>query len=260
MKLSTIFRKTVNYSFFQAKRHLLSTWLFPSCFKPSYCCYFCLQRTPQNQLICDGCYEDLPWLYHHCSVCAEPLPKESHGLQCAHCLKKTPKFDLTLAALKYEFPLTRPISQIKTKADQQVLSLMTDLFTSRFEGDIVDAPPEVLIPIPLHYRRALSRGHNQSYEWSLRLSKKLSIPVNNTLCKRQLNTPHQQGLTAKQRRRNLKKAFTVRTSEKLPLHVAIIDDVMTTGTTMDALATELKKAGVKRVDVWCIARTPHQGK
>lgn len=248
-----MFRKLVNQS-----ANLLDLLGLKSSLSPQYQCYFCHLPVSSNTLVCQGCYNDLPWLNSYCRNCAEPLPLQAHGLACALCLKKPLAFDHTRAPLKYETPLIRPVHHIKNHAEVTQLSLLTELFIDRFQQDIELDPPELLIPVPLHRWRALKRGHNPAYEWGLQLSNVLHIPINQHLCQRVLATPHQQGLSAKERRRNLRKAFTLspNSTDALPKHIAIIDDVMTTGSTADALSKVFRKAGVKRIEVWCMARTP----
>ncbi len=113
--------------------------------------------------------------------------------------------------------------------------------------------PECIIPVPLHHNRYRQRGFNQSIEIARHLSRQLSIPLDLSSCIRNRDTTHQTDLPAKQRRKNMRQAFSV--LNPMPYqHVAIVDDVMTTGATASALAAALKKHGVNRVDVWVCAR------
>jgi ComF family protein len=111
--------------------------------------------------------------------------------------------------------------------------------------------PDLIVPVPLHYRRLISRGFNQA---SL-LAKNLKLPlsINYRLVKRIRHNPRQVGLSGKLRRRNLRGAFKL-TKSVQGLHIALVDDVITTGSTLQAIALELKKAGAKQVDVWCALR------
>jgi ComF family protein len=113
--------------------------------------------------------------------------------------------------------------------------------------------PDCLVPVPLHKARYRERGFNQSIEIARATGKALHIPIDVHCCIRHRDTPHQTQLTAKQRRTNMKNAFSV--CKPIPAqHIAIIDDVMTTGSTVHELAVVLKKSGVARVDVWVCAR------
>jgi len=113
--------------------------------------------------------------------------------------------------------------------------------------------PDFIIPVPLHRSRYLERGFNQSTAIATNVAKQLRVPLNLSYCLRNRNTPHQTSLDAKLRQKNLRNAFTVNTPETAH-HVAIVDDVMTTGSTVDELAKTLKKSGVNRVDIWVCAR------
>lgn len=114
--------------------------------------------------------------------------------------------------------------------------------------------PECIIPIPLHPKRLHQRGFNQSLEVVKIIAKQLNIPVNTSLCTRNTNTAFQSGLTAKQRRLNLHNAFKIVKSHQFK-HVAIFDDVVTTGTTANELSRKLKLSGVEIIEVWALART-----
>lgn len=114
--------------------------------------------------------------------------------------------------------------------------------------------PECIIPVPLHQQRLRERGFNQALELSRIISKQLNIPLNYSLCHRDKATPFQSGLSAKQRKQNLKNAFKVAKNHSYQ-HVAIFDDVVTTGTTVNELARQLKQSGVRTIEVWAIART-----
>ncbi len=116
------------------------------------------------------------------------------------------------------------------------------------------ALPESIIPVPLHRARLTERGYNQALEIARPIAKILSVPLDFTSCTRVRNTMEQMALPARERRGNVRGAFRVR--ERLPFrHVAILDDVITTGHTAGELARVIRRAGVKRVDLWACART-----
>lgn len=114
--------------------------------------------------------------------------------------------------------------------------------------------PDMLIPVPLHNFRMMKRGFNQAYELGNYLSQVFDIPMLITALRRHRNTKAQSGLSRLQRRQNLRGAFYWHGQKKPGRHIALIDDVMTTGTTVSECARVLKKAGAKRVDVWVAAR------
>ncbi len=117
--------------------------------------------------------------------------------------------------------------------------------------------PECIIPVPLNQQRLRERGFNQALELSRIIAAQLNIPLDYSLCQRDKATPFQSGLSATQRKQNLKNAFKVTTINSYH-HVAIFDDVVTTGTTVNELARQLKLSGVKTIEVWAIARTPEK--
>ena len=122
--------------------------------------------------------------------------------------------------------------------------------------DIVDRQlqvPDVLIPVPLHYQRLRQRGYNQALELARPIAKMLGIPIDIRSCRRRKVTKEQSGLQAKQRKSNVRDAFEV-TGDLRNRSIAIIDDVMTTGSTVNELAKQLMQAGATTVDVWVCAR------
>lgn len=243
--LSTMFFNKVNYRLFINQPF------------PSGECLLCGCLLAKGCVICPGCWEDLPWLKHCCAKCAEPLPRQvlSEALCCGRCLKKPPAFATTLAPLSYEFPIEQLINRLKRTANPYLLKLMRQIFVQQFAEHILQEPPQLIIPVPLHYRRQLARGHNPASEWARELSQHLGIPFAQNACQRIRHTPHQQGLTAKQRSKNLQGAFSIQTTS-LPQHIALVDDVMTTGSTVNELAKCCSKAGATKIDIWCMARTP----
>ena len=120
--------------------------------------------------------------------------------------------------------------------------------------------PDVLIPVPLHNFRMLKRGFNQAGELAAYAGKVIDIPVLTSALRRRRNTKAQSGLSRKQRRKNVRGAFYWHGPGKPARHVALIDDVMTTGTTVTECARVVKKAGAKRVDVWVAARAIPAGR
>ncbi|MCX4026381.1 ComF family protein [Endozoicomonas sp. SM1973] len=115
--------------------------------------------------------------------------------------------------------------------------------------------PELIIPTPLHRKRELQRGFNQALLIARQLSKQLKIPLQPRLIRRYKKTSAQTGLSAKERQVNIRNAFQI-ISQSLPNHLALVDDVVTTGTTVNEISRLLKEAGVQKVDIWCIAKTP----
>lgn len=216
-----------------------------------------------GQRLCAGCYGDLPFNHHACSRCAIPLPVDyaagspRHRV-CADCLQQPPPFQRSLSAFVYGQPLEWMIQQFKFNAQLMYAPLFAGLWLDylRRQPEQCDAQgelPEALLPMPLHPARLRQRGFNQSLMLAASLSKALQIPLNTQHCQRIRDTPHQTGKTARQRRHNIKGAFQfVNTAHYR--HLAIVDDVVTTGSSVSELARQLKRGGVQRVDVWSLAR------
>jgi len=144
------------------------------------------------------------------------------------------------------------LQQLKFHQKLHLATLLGELLADGLKGR-EEPLPECLLPVPLHPQRLRERGYNQALELARVLSSRLNIPLETTICMRQRETAPQTALDGKERRRNLRGAFTVR-EVTLPRHIAIIDDVVTTGTTVSELASTLRRSGVERVEVWACAR------
>ena len=131
---------------------------------------------------------------------------------------------------------------------------------SEYASDQLVNYPDVLIPVPLHNLRMIKRGFNQAYELGSHISKVLDIPLLANSLRRHRNTKAQSGLSRKQRRKNMQNAFYWHSTRPAAPHIALIDDVMTTGTTVSECARVLKRAGARRVDVWVTARAIPAGR
>lgn len=137
---------------------------------------------------------------------------------------------------------------------QQQTWLLTPLIELLLKN--IEVTPEVLIPIPMHWRRQLKRGYNQSNLLALELGKRLGISVDTSVVVRHKVTHPQQGLTATQREKNLHAAFNIQSS--IPYkHIALVDDVVTTGTTVNKIVELLYAHNVDRVDIVCLSRTKY---
>lgn len=170
---------------------------------------------------------------------------------CGRCLKIAPGFDETHAPFLYNDSLRYLISQLKFHQNYKHARLLGTLLAQHLIQSV--ELPECIIPVPLHRNRYRERGFNQSIEIARHLAKQLSLPLDLNSCIRNRDTKHQTELPAKQRRKNMQRAFTV-THTLNYQHVAIVDDVMTTGATTSALAKALKEHGISRVEVWVCAR------
>ena len=194
----------------------------------------------------------LPRINYGCECCGRELAK--NATICGECLNHPTPFTHTIAPFHYAEPIDKFIIALKFHGQLLYAKLLGELLAERLiEYYKNTAEPEIIIPIPLHTQRLKERGFNQALEIAKPIAKKLQLPLERYHCQRVKNTAAQTTLTAKERRHNVKQAFGV--NKKLPEHVAVIDDVITTGSTMTEFCKTLKKSGTIIIDVWCCARS-----
>lgn len=221
-------------------------------------CLLCLSYGVHSQLgICEACRADLPWLGSHCRQCALPLSL-AEGL-CGQCMNSPPAFNQIVAPFLYGFPIDSLILAFKHHHQltygRMLGLLLLDAVRFHYQ-ERQQALPDCLIPMPLHGARQAKRGFNQAMELARPLARRLSIPVEHGVLLRQRATQAQQGLDARARRRNLKDAFVCRKPKRIHgKHIALVEDVVTTGTTVREASRVLLDAGAASVSVWCVART-----
>lgn len=213
---------------------------------PSWDCLLC-GGPDCEQLLCPGCQADLAPLPHPgCPVCALPL---ADGHFCGACLRHPPHFDASVAAYVYGFPLDQLVQALKYG---HRLAL-ADLFAERLLAGPRPAG-DLLLPLPLAPDRLRQRGFNQALEIARPLARHLGLALETTLCQRRGVTTSQASLPWKDRRKNVRHAFECR-GDLGGAHVLVVDDVMTTGATLDEFANTLKRHGAVRVSNWVVART-----
>ena len=213
-------------------------------------CLLCGESGADGRDLCQACAEALPWSRHACPHCALPLPQSEPV--CGECLRRPPPLTHAHAACVYGFPFDRLVPRFKFHHDLAAGRLMAELLCE----SLADVPrPQALIPIPLHASRLRKRGYDQALELARPLARRLDLPLLPAALRRIRHTAPQSELDARQRRRNLRAAFQAG-AVPLPEHVALVDDVMTTGQTLHAAALALRRAGVARVDAWICARVP----
>ena len=199
--------------------------------------------------LCNACSFDLPWHRQpQCPQCAIPTP---NGQICGTCLKHPPAFDHTHAALTYAFPVDRLIPRLKYHAQLAIVPVLGDCLAQAVEQS---PRPDRLIPMPLHATRIRDRGFNHATEIAREVAKRLDLPLDLASCQRIRDTPPQMGLKHDARRRNVRGAFSC-SGDVRGQRIALVDDVMTTGTSLDELAATLKRAGAREVSCWVAART-----
>ncbi len=231
-------------------------------------CLVCGEAGADGHDLCVDCQRALPWNHCACAHCGLPMPVLSidEGSEsvpaCGRCLKKPPPLDRVHAAFRYGFPVDNLLPRFKFHHDlaagRELAEAMRAKLADRMSIDavLVDPDrPQALIAVPLHPKRLRQRGYNQALELAKPLAKTFTIPLLHDGLRRIRDIAPQSGLGALARRRNPRGAFAVG-GDVLPPHVALVDDVMTTGATLHECARVLKRAGVQRVDAWVAARVP----
>lgn len=221
-----------------------------------YVCLLCQLPSQRDRALCQTCESELPWLGAHCQRCALPLPQGSTALLCGQCLTRPPGFQRCLCALRYDFPVGHLINTFKHQRQLAAGALLAELWLEACSDRLEADTPDLLMPIPLHWRRRWRRGYNQAELLAQTWSAALNIPLVRA-ARRCQATPPQQGLSARQRRQNLRRAFAITRPDSIAgAHIALVDDVVTTGATAHSMAAILARNGADRVDLWCLARTP----
>jgi ComF family protein len=219
---------------------------------PPYC-LLCGQAGSEQRDLCAACAADLARNRVCCPRCA--LPLDAPAPLCGECLQREPPFAAAFAPFVYASPLDQLIMRLKFGRSLAAGRVLSELWFDELRS-MPPVLPEVLIPVPLHPARLRERGYNQALELARPLAKLLGIALHDDVLARTRPTPAQSNLDAIERRQNLRDAFSVASGATLPTHVAVIDDVMTTGATLHECARTLLRAGVARVDAWALARAP----
>jgi ComF family protein len=212
-------------------------------------CYLC--RGESAGVLCAPCDADWPLFGRpQCPQCALP----SHeGRICGRCVSAHPAYDATVAPLAYAFPADVLIQGLKFRSELALAPLLAGVLARHLGTQPL--MPDLVIPVPLHDLRLRERGYNQSMEIARAVASFYRLPLAADACMRVRNTTAQLGLTLSERRENMRGAFSCRQAFD-GKSVAVVDDVMTTGATLDEVAATLKKFGASRVVNWVVARTP----
>ena len=216
-------------------------------------CLLCGQRSDAARDLCVACTADLMRNAVCCPRCA--LPLAAPAPLCGECLASEPPFSAGCAPFLYLAPLDQLVTRLKFGRSLAAGRVLSELWLDALRA----APPprpDALLPVPLHAARLRERGYNQALELARPLARGLGIALRPDLLVRHRATTAQSDLDAAARRRNVRGAFGITPGAVLPPHVALVDDVMTTGTTLRECARTLLRGGVARVDVWVLARAP----
>lgn len=224
--------------------------LAASCLQLPCHCLLCLRPSQRDIALCTGCEDKLPWLKSPCHRCSLPL---AQGQQiCYQCLQHPPSYTRLQALFDYAWPLNTFIGQFKYKGHLHFAKMLGKIMAERL---IFTYPIDCIVPMPLHPARQRERGFNQTLELANIIAKHWQLPLDRWSCTKKRNTLAQSLLSARARASNV----TARAFAITPLfsakHVLVIEDVVTTGATVNALARALTDAGVATVEIWSCCRT-----
>lgn len=207
--------------------------------------------------LCADCHADFVVNHTACGRCGVPMALQQvkpEELVCGQCKKSPPVFDLCWSPFIYAQPLEWVIQQLKFNDKLSFAPLLSELMIQNMPASMLrQQKPDAIIPMPLHDKRLRQRGFNQSLLLVKPLASVVGVKIDSTSCLRCLNTEHQTGKSARQRKQNIKGAFKF-DNHKNYRYLVIFDDVVTTGSSVSELSETLKKSGVERVDVWSLAR------
>ncbi len=215
-------------------------------------CLLCGTAESAHFGICPACEQALPHNPSACQRCALPIPQSSHSRFCGQCLDSPPHYHQALAPYVYAAPLDALITGLKFRRQLHCARLLGGLLARHLQGNLRQYP-DCIVPVPLHPARLRERGYNQALELARPLAQVLGIRLEINLAQRIRQTRPQTDLKLASRATNLRQAFRVHPSLSYR-HIAIVDDVITSGHTVNALAREFHRQGVEKIEIWAIAR------
>lgn len=217
-------------------------------------CLLCGMKTHRRLDLCHFCESDLPWIRHACIRCALPLP--THQSICGECQTKSPAWHHLMCPFSYSPPVDYLIHQLKYRHNLVAGQVMGSLLAMhvKLQYGSKSPLPEFIIPVPLHRNRLKERGYNQALELANHISDLLLVPLDTRVCRRIRDTSAQQSLMRSDRKTNIKGAFSLDKNVS-GCHIALVDDVVTTGSTINEISQLLMEAGTRTIDVFCVART-----
>ena len=225
----------------------IQDWLLPRL------CPACGDPAGPRRELCPGCERTLPTLRHACPRCAIPYEHPDTRGECGTCQKKPPAYTRTIALYRYAPPVDHFIRALKFHQQLGLARLLGEQLARRLAPET--ARPDLIMPVPLHSARLRERGYNQALEIARPVARVLDVPLDFRSLVRVRATAPQTGMTVAARRKNLRGAFALRDAAAMRnLRVALVDDVMTTGSTVQAAAKCLRAAGARDVEIWVIAR------
>ena len=211
-------------------------------------CLLCQSASGERPL-CEPCERELPSAASACPRCALAGPSNA---ECGACIADPPHFDASCAAFIYAYPVDALIQALKYGGQLALAGLFAHKVYQRLGAA---ASADLIVPLPLHPARLAERGFNQAAEIAKELSRRSGIAMDARIARRVRNTAPQTALPWRERAANMRQAFICE-QDLTGVRVAVVDDVMTTGATLDEFARTLKRSGAARVENWVVARTP----
>ncbi len=215
-------------------------------------CRLPLDDTTQPNALrwCSQCFQSLARV-KRCPGCGLAMKEEEAvHTRCGQCLTEPPPWQRLITLGDYDFPLAREVQRFKDNGELWHVDALAQLLAQR-----ITEPAPIITSVPLHWRRYLSRGFNQSDILARRLAAHLQSDADCRIFRRSRYADSQRGQDKRHREHNLKGAFVLN-KKPLSKHVAIVDDVVTTGSTVRQLCHLLLEVGVESIDIYCICRTP----
>lgn len=213
-------------------------------------CFLCTAAATDD-LLCPSCSRELPRLTRVCCpVCALPTPQ---GETCGACLKQAPHFDATLSCFSYHFPVDSLVQALKYRHRLVVADFLALALAEALPPPADMPPADLLLALPLSAQRLRQRGFNQALEIARPLARRLGLPLPAEGATRVIDTAPQASLPWNERRQNIRGAFEC-ALDLTGKSVIVVDDVMTTGATLNEFARTLKKHGARHVGNWVVAR------
>lgn len=218
------------------------------------CCEVCGAWTSAG--LCVACGTRFAPRVHRCGRCALPVADRLEA--CTDCVREPPPFEHCLCVADYGFPWQGLIARFKYGQAPELAALLAAALLASAGRDATPRP-QAFVALPLSRRRLAERGYDQAWELARQLGRQAGLPAHARALERRFDALPQARSSRAQRMRNLHGAFAV-PPRALPLvegqHLALVDDVMTTGATAREAARALREVGARRVDLWVVARTP----
>ena len=211
-------------------------------------CVLCQRQSDWG--ICDLCHRLLPWIECACEVCGSPMRQS--GI-CGACVANSRVYHHSIIPFHYRPPVSDLVQGLKYAGHLEYAPALAQMLTISVLRSGVPTP-QIILPMPLHNRRMAVRGFNQCTQIAKTVGQTLQVPLDTRSFQRCKNTPAQTDMDEKQRRKNMVGAFRF-FGDPGYSHVALLDDVVTSGSTIGAACRTLKSAGISRIQIWAIAKT-----